>query len=149
MEFDMHAVPAIDRYKLMVSTVTPRPIAWVTTRASDGRVNAAPYSFFNAIGGDPPMVVLGLMRRPDKTLKDTAANIAETQEFVVNLVSESDAAAMNITCIDSPPEIDETVLAELSLAPSSQISPPRIASAPVSFECRLLHAYYPEGPDQG
>jgi len=83
MELDMDALPAASRYKIMTSTITPRPIAWVTTKSLDGQVNAAPFSFFNAMGGDPPTVVLGLMRRIDASPKDTAANILATGEFVV------------------------------------------------------------------
>lgn len=136
MQFDMRALPPLARYKLLTSSVTPRPIAWVTSRSRDGRNNAAPFSFFNAMGDDPPVIVLGILRRPDGSPKDTGANILETGEFVVNLVSESDAAAMNVTCIDAPPEIDEIDLAHLDTAPSVLVVPPRIASAPVSFECR-------------
>jgi flavin reductase (DIM6/NTAB) family NADH-FMN oxidoreductase RutF len=149
MELDMGALPASSRYKIMTSTITPRPIAWVTTRSADGQVNAAPFSFFNAMGGDPPTVVLGMMRRADASPKDTAANILATGEFVVNLVGEPDSAAMNITCIDAPPGVDETVLAGLSLVPSSLVTPPRIATAPVSFECKLVDCVYPGGKPEG
>jgi flavin reductase (DIM6/NTAB) family NADH-FMN oxidoreductase RutF len=90
------------------------------------------------MGADPPMVVLGIMRRPDGSFKDTARNILDTGEFVVNLVAESDAQAMNLTCIDAPPEIDELAYAEIPTTPSQRVAPPRISSAPVSFECRLL-----------
>lgn len=140
MQFDMRALPPLDRYKLLTSSVTPRPIAWVTSRSPDGRNNAAPYSFFNAMGNDPPVVVLGLLRRPDGTPKDTAANILETGEFVANLVSEADAGAMNITCMDAPPDVDEIDCAKLQTAPSTLVAPPRIATAPVSFECRLVQS---------
>jgi flavin reductase (DIM6/NTAB) family NADH-FMN oxidoreductase RutF len=149
MELDMSALPAASRYKIMTSTITPRPIAWVTTKSPDGQVNAAPFSFFNAMGGDPPTVVLGMMRRLDASPKDTAANILATGEFVVNLVGEPDSAAMNITCIDSPPGVDETELAKLELVASTVVAPPRIATAPVSFECKLLQPVYPGGNEEG
>jgi flavin reductase (DIM6/NTAB) family NADH-FMN oxidoreductase RutF len=149
MELDMAALPAASRYKIMTSTITPRPIAWVTTRSPEGEVNAAPFSFFNAMGGDPPTVVLGLMRRIDASPKDTAANILATGEFVVNLVGEPDSAAMNITCIDAPPGVDESELAKLNLVRSSVVAPPRIATAPVSFECKLLQPVYPGGKEEG
>jgi flavin reductase (DIM6/NTAB) family NADH-FMN oxidoreductase RutF len=145
MYYDMQVLSAPQRYKLLVSAVTPRPIAWVTSQTADGRRNAAPFSFFNVMGADPPVVVLGIMRRPDGSYKDTARNIIDTGEFVVNLVSESDAERMNLTCIDAPPEIDELALADIETTPSLRVAPPRISSAPVSFECRLLQSLEP-GP---
>ena len=140
MEFDFSKVSGPDRYKLMGSSITPRPIAWVTTVSSAGVRNAAPYSFFNMMGAEPPLIVLGMMRRPDGMHKDSAANILEVGEFVVNLVSEADSAAMNFTCIDGPPEFDELAAAGLSTLPSSVIGAPRIATAPVAMECRLYEA---------
>jgi flavin reductase (DIM6/NTAB) family NADH-FMN oxidoreductase RutF len=140
MEFDFANVAGPDRYKLMSSSITPRPIAWVTTVSAAGARNAAPYSFFNMMGAEPPLIVLGMMRRSNGTHKDSAANILETQEFVVNLVSEADSAAMNFTCIDAPPHFDELDAAGLATLPSSLIAPPRIASAPVAMECRLYQS---------
>ena len=125
-----------DRYRLVVSTVVPRPIAWVTTTDLDGVVNAAPYSFFNAMGDDPPLLVLGLMK--DGATggdKDTATNIFATGEFVVNLVCEADAEAMALTSAAVPRGVSEVSYAGLATAPSSRVKPPRIATAPVSFEC--------------
>lgn len=140
MEFDFAHVSEADRYKLMGSSILPRPIAWVTTRSAAGMANAAPYSFFNMVSAEPPLIVLGMMRNPDGTHKDSAANILETEEFVVNLVRYADAPAMNFTCIDAPSEFDEAERAGLALAPSSAVGPDRIASAPVSMECRLYQA---------
>ncbi|TDK48101.1 flavin reductase family protein [Antarcticimicrobium luteum] len=134
-------------YKLMTATITPRPIAWVTTRSADGVVNAAPYSFFNMMGHEPPTVALGLLRDPDKGLKDTAENISATGEFVVNLVARGMAEAMNVTAINAPRGVSEVDLAGLETAPSTLIAPPRLAEAPVSFECRLLSAVM-TGPKQ-
>lgn len=145
MEFDLRALEVAKRYKLLASSITPRPIAWVTSRSADGIHNAAPYSFFNMMGSDPPTVVLGLMLRPEGGLKDSAVNITTTGEFVINLVCEADAEAMNLTCIDAPPEVDECALAGLELLPSRLVGPPRIASAPVSLECRVLETVYPGG----
>ena len=125
-------------YKLMVSTVTPRPIAWVTTQSPDGALNAAPYSFFNAMGPNPPPLALGLMHDPARGRKDTARNILDTGEFVVNLVPRALAEAMNVTAIDAPAQIDELALAGLSTLPSTKVSPPRIDGSPVQFECSLL-----------
>lgn len=137
MLFDMETLPAQERYKIMTATIVPRPIAWITTLSRDGVVNAAPFSFFNMMGNDPPTVAIGIMPQKGR-LKDTAANILETGEFVINLVAEANAEAMNETCIDAPPEIDELALAGLTPLPSGTIAPPRIAEAPVAFECRIL-----------
>ena len=137
MFFDMEQLAADSRYKILTATVTPRPIAWVTTVSENGVVNAAPFSFFNVMGHEPPTVALGLLAGEGR-FKDTATNILETGEFVVNLVSEANAKAMNVTCIDAPPDIDELVLAGLTPVASRAIRPPRIAQSPVSFECRVL-----------
>lgn len=144
MLFDMEILPRQDIYKIMASSVVPRPIAWITTQSRAGVVNAAPFSFFNAMGSDPPTLAIGLMHR-DGQLKDTAANINETQELVVNLVSEATAEAMNITCIDAPPEVNELDLAKLTPVPSRSVAPPRIGESPVAFECRVLATLSP-GP---
>lgn len=137
MLFDFENMPAQSRYKILTATVTPRPIAWVTTLSEDKVVNAAPYSFFNVMGSEPPTLAIGLLAGPGR-FKDTAANILATGEFVVNLVSEDNAAAMNVTCVDAPPEVDEIELADLKAVPSVAVAPPRIAESPVSFECRML-----------
>src|SRR5690349_15148359 len=100
MEINFSSLAAKDRYKLITAVVVPRPIALVTTIDEAGTVNAAPFSFFNALGGDPPIVVLGLGDRPKGEDKDTARNIRQSREFVVNIVDESMAAAMNICGID-------------------------------------------------
>ncbi|MES2026228.1 MAG: flavin reductase family protein [Pseudomonadota bacterium] len=138
MQFDMEQLSADNRYKLLTATVTPRPIAWVTSKSVDGVVNAAPFSFFNVMGHEPPTVTLGLLRKAGGGYKDTAANIMATGEFVINLVSEAMADSMNETCTDAPPEIDELELAGLTAVPSIVVAPPRIAGCPVSFECRSL-----------
>ena len=146
MRFDMQDLPLAARYKLMTSTITPRPIAWVTSvSAPDASgaqiVNAAPYSFFNAVGVEPPLVVLGLLKdMRTRALKDTARNVLDNGEFVVNLVSEHDAAAMNLTSVDAPADVSEVDYAGLETVPSSVVKPPRIATAPVSFECRKVVA---------
>lgn len=146
MLFDMERLPVQNRYKILTATVTPRPIAWITTLSEDGVVNAAPYSFFNVMGSDPPTVAIGLLAGASG-FKDTATNILATGEFVVNLVSEANAEAMNLTCVEAPSDIDELKLAGLTTVPSIAIAPPRIAEAPVSFECRSL-ASLVTGPRQ-
>lgn len=141
MEFDMRALPLGARYKIVNSTITPRPIAWVTSRSAAGVVNAAPYSFFNAVGIEPPLIVLGLLKNlQTRALKDTARNILETGEFVVNLVCEADAETMNLSSVDAPPDVSEIDYAGIETVPSTVVAPPRIATSPVSFECRKLTA---------
>lgn len=137
MEFDFAKLAAKDRYKLLVSTVVPRPIALVTTVSQAGHVNAAPFSFFNVVGSDPAIVVLGISNRPEGPPKDTAANILASGEFVVNLVSESIAQQMNTCATDFPANHDELKEAGLTAIPSTAVKPPRIAESPVNFECRL------------
>lgn len=139
MLFDLRALPKASRYKIMSSAITPRPIAWVTTLSADGVPNAAPYSFFNMMGDDPPTIALGLLRGGSGGAKDTAENIIATGEFVVHTVTEADGEAMNVTCMDAPRGIDELACAGVATVPSSVVAPPRIPSAPVAFECRTLH----------
>jgi len=139
MRYDMRELDLGTRYKLVNSTVTPRPIAWITTRSDSGVINAAPYSFFNACGIEPPMVMLGLLKdMKTGTYKDTASNIAANGEFVVNLVSEADVELMNLSSVDAPRDVSEIDYAGIATVPSDVVAPPRIASSPVSFECRKL-----------
>ncbi|MDB5511268.1 MAG: flavin reductase like domain protein [Enterovirga sp.] len=125
-----------ERYKLLCATIVPRPIALVTTLSRDGVVNAAPFSFFNVFSEDPPIVVLGLQHRPAGTHKDTTRNIAETGVFVVNLVDEALADAMNICAVDFPAEVSEIDAAGLTLAAGLDVSVPHVAAAPFALECR-------------
>ena len=135
MLFDFDTISAQDRYKLLVSTVGPRPIAWVVTQDANGVTNAAPFSFFNAVSGDPPLVIIGIGGRKPGDAKDTGNNIRETGQFVVNMVSDANAEAMNITAIEFPHGVDELVEAGLTTLPSIKIKTPRIAESPVAFEC--------------
>lgn len=138
MLFDLAELDPQNAYKLLVSTIGPRPIAWVTTQDVDGSVNAAPFSFFNALSGNPPVVGFGIGGRGPGDVKDTGGNIRRTGEFVVNLVSYNLAQQMNVTAIDFPKEVDELKQAGLTTAPSKRVKPPRIAEAPVSMECERL-----------
>lgn len=139
MHFDLAAIAETDAYKLLVSTVVPRPIALATTVDPAGRVNAAPFSFFNAVSSRPPVVVLGINGDgPQGGYKDTEDNIRETGEFVVNLVDEALAERMNICAVDFPTEMGELDMAGLTRVASSEVKPPRIAEAPVSFECKRI-----------
>ncbi|MDQ0317199.1 flavin reductase family protein [Amorphus orientalis] len=144
--FDFTAMSADECYRLLASSVVPRPIAWVVSRDKDGLVNAAPYSFFNCFGGDPPVIALGILPQPDRP-KDTARNILDSGDFVVNLVTEDVAEAMNLTCIDAPADVSELDLAGLETAPCEKVGPPRIVASPVALECRLAHHIW-TGPKQ-
>jgi flavin reductase (DIM6/NTAB) family NADH-FMN oxidoreductase RutF len=138
MQFDIDKMAAMDRYELLLGTVVPRPIALVTTISSEGTINAAPYSLFNVMGHDPAVAMISVLAHPEKRLKDTASNILATKEFVINLVSEAIAEAMNITCIDAPQGTNELELAGLATAASVKVKPPRVSASPVAFECRFL-----------
>jgi flavin reductase (DIM6/NTAB) family NADH-FMN oxidoreductase RutF len=139
MLFDLRALPKASRYKIMGSAIAPRPIAWVTTLSAQGVPNAAPYSFFNMMGDAPPTIALGLLSGASGGAKNTAENIIATGEFVVHTVTEADAEAMNITCMDAPAGVDELVCAGIATVPSTIVAPPRIPTAPAAFECRTLH----------
>jgi flavin reductase (DIM6/NTAB) family NADH-FMN oxidoreductase RutF len=140
MQFDMDTLTRAERYKLLVNTITPRPIAWVITRDAQGRQNAAPYSFFNAMGSDPALVVIGIggdSVRDGEMQKDSLRAIRETGEFTIALVCEADAEKMVLTATDAPAGVDEGALAGIETRPASKISTPLIATSPVNFECRL------------
>jgi flavin reductase (DIM6/NTAB) family NADH-FMN oxidoreductase RutF len=138
MLFDFAETKNENIYKLLTSTIGPRPIAWVTTQDTDGTVNAAPFSFFNAMSGNPPVLAFGIGGRGPGDVKDTGGNIRRTGQFVINLVSFALAEPMNVTAIDFPKGVDELKEAGLTTAPSLHVKPPRIAEAPVSFECERL-----------
>ncbi|HET9017937.1 MAG TPA: flavin reductase family protein [Acetobacteraceae bacterium] len=139
MLFDFAALSPDNRYKLLTSTIVPRPIAWITSLDAEGRLNAAPFSFFNALAGDPPIVGVGIGgRHPGRRAghwKDSAANIRARGEFVVNLVPYELREAMNITAIEFEAELDEVAEAGLETAPSTKVAPPRLAASPVALEC--------------
>ena len=135
MELDLEGQFADRAYQLLVSLVVPRPIALVTTVSADGKVNAAPFSFFNVLAAQPPIVAFAPGDRDDGSPKDTALNIRALHEFVVNLVDESIASAMNQCAASLPYGENELVRAGLTATPSSSVKPPRIAEAPASLEC--------------
>ena len=138
MEFDFRTLPPAERYKLLVGSVVPRPIAFVSTRDAEGRNNAAPFSFFNVFSAEPPIVILGIERRNSGPLKDTVRIIRETREFVVNMVSEEIAERMNVWAVDFPEGDDEITESGLTAVPSVAVEVPRIKESPVNMECRLL-----------
>jgi len=125
-----------ERYKLLCAVVVPRPIALVTTLDANGAVNAAPFSFFNVFSEDPALVVLGLQHKPDRTPKDTTRNIHRDGEFVVQMVDEALARAMNDCAIDFPSGESEVAAADLATLPSVDVRVPRLAAAPFALECR-------------
>ncbi len=146
-QLDLTRLAPIDRYKLLTAVVIPRPVAWVTTRDRSGRVNAAPFSFFNLFGQDPALIILGLeYHRDGSGPKDTARNIADTGEFVVNIVTPDLVEAMVGTAAAYAADVSEPEVLGLDLAPSSQVAPPRLAAAPAAIECRLKDTlrYSPE-----
>jgi flavin reductase (DIM6/NTAB) family NADH-FMN oxidoreductase RutF len=137
-QVDFAQLTAYQRYKLMASLIVPRPIALVTTLGANGVVNAAPFSMFNMVGEDPPIVMISLNKHADGGLKDTAANILASGEFVVHLADEAIAEQMHACGASLPPDQSEVELVGFTTRPSNAIRPPRIAEAPVAFECRLL-----------
>jgi flavin reductase (DIM6/NTAB) family NADH-FMN oxidoreductase RutF len=134
--FDFRELSAREKYKLMIGTVVPRPIALVTTVDLQGRVNAAPFSFFNCLSADPPILALGVENHPDMRFKDTGLNIRLTEVFTVNIVSYAIAQAMHVCGVSFPPERDELKAAGLTAMPGKTVASPWIKEAPAAFECR-------------
>lgn len=124
-------------YHFLTSAVVPRPIAWVTTVDREGLVNAAPFSWFNSVCADPPMLMLAIQERPDGTPKDTLRNIKATEELVVNVASKSALQEMVQSSGDYPPAVSEVEALGLATRPSLKVKPPRLAMSPIHFECRL------------
>lgn len=136
IRFDFAALTPRQRYKLMIGTVVPRPIALVTSVDEEGRVNAAPFSFFNCLSADPAIVALGVENHPDMAFKDTARNIRLTEEFTINIVSDALLERMNICAVPFPSTVDELEQAGLTAVPGTHVKSPWIAEAPASLECR-------------
>jgi len=138
MHIDVSQAPLLDVYQTLVSVVTPRPIAWVTTIDRDGRVNLAPFSFFNAFGANPPVVVFSPTLRRDATKKDTLLNVEATGEFVVNAAVAPLATQVNASSKELPPGECEVDYVGLHIVPSVKVKPPRLAESPVNLECKLI-----------
>lgn len=136
LHFDFGALSARDRYKLLIGTVIPRPIAFVTTVNETGQANAAPFSFFNVLSADPAIVALSVENHPDMRFKDTGHNIRVTEEFTVNIVDDAMVEAMNTCAVPFPPDVDELARAGLTPVPGLHVGCPRIREAPASLECR-------------
>lgn len=137
MNVDFAALTEYQRYKLMASLIVPRPIALVTTVNEAGVVNAAPFSMFNMLGEEPPIVMISVNRLKDGALKDTASNIQRSGEFVVHLPDEAMAEAMHRCGERLPPDVSELAHVGLNAAPCRLVKPARIVEAPVAFECTL------------
>lgn len=124
------------RYRLLTSTVTPRPIAWISTRGKEGSLNLAPFSFFQALCGTPPLIMLSIGQRQGRP-KDTLRNIQETGAFVINIVTEALAEKMNLSSGEYTADVDEFALTGLTPAPSEVVCAPRVAESPINLECKL------------
>ncbi len=132
--FDFSDLTPREAYKVMIGTIVPRPIAWVTTVSPEGVVNAAPYSFFNCLSADPPILALGVENKPDRSFKDTAYNIRMTECFTVNIVDRANVEAMSVTAAGFEPEGDELEMAGLTsnanaTSGSRSVRPARSSSA--------------------
>jgi len=137
-------------YKLLIGSVVPRPIAFISSLSGSGVLNLAPFSFFTAACSNPPTVLFSTVIRRDGTHKDTFANVEATKEFVLNVVSEEIAEQMNICSADFPPEVDEFVVSGLTPVKSDLVAPPRVKESPISMECRLMQTVrIGEGPGGG
>ena len=144
MHVDPNSNTPQDNYKLLTNLVVPRPIAWVTSQNTDGVINLAPFSFFNAVGADPLYLIISIGNKDDGSIKDTGKNITLSSEFVVNLVTEDLLTAMNISSANFPTEESELTAAGLHSAASKRVKVPRIAEAQASLEC-VLHSQQPLG----
>jgi flavin reductase (DIM6/NTAB) family NADH-FMN oxidoreductase RutF len=137
MQIDVAKAPVVEVYQALTGIVTPRPIAWVTTVDPAGRVNLAPFSFFNAFGANPPVVVFSPTNRRDGSKKDTLLNVEATGEFVVHAAVASLAEKINATSKDLPHGESEVEYAGLRTTPSAKVKPPRLVEAPVAMECKV------------
>ena len=140
MQLDPKQISTRELYAWMVRLITPRPIAWVSTLSADGVANLAPFSFFNGVGANPPTIVFCPANKRDGTPKDTLANIHQNGQFVVNVVTESMAQAMNVTSAEFGFEIDEFEMAGIEKVESECVSPPRVAGVAAALECELHQA---------
>jgi len=148
MEFDPQLIDQKATYKLLTGAVIPRPIGWISTVSEDGIPNLAPFSFFNAVGEDPPHVMFSTVR-PNNSNKDTLNNVLATKQFVVNMVVEDIVEQMNTTSQSVTSEINEFELAGLTAIPSLKVKAPRVKESPINMECELVHHYTLEDNKHG
>ena len=138
MHLDVSKTPVVDVYQLLVGLVAPRPIAWVTTISKTGHVNLAPFSFFNAFGANPPVVVISPTLKRDGGKKDTLINIEANGEFVINASTEKHATLINMSSKMLPIDESELELTGQLTVASSRVSPPRLADVPFALECKVM-----------
>lgn len=139
MDLKLADLPPLERYKLLIGLVIPRPIAWISTRSENGVANCAPFSFFNVFSEDPPLCVVGINpRESDGAMKHSLKNVRRTGEFVVNLVDEAMANAMHLSSAELPEDESEFDKAGLTPAPALMVRHPRIAEAAACLECRVF-----------
>ena len=148
MQIDPKETSNKNIYKILTGSVIPRPIGWISSISEDGILNLAPFSFFNAVGEDPPHVMFSTVRS-GHTNKDTLNNVLATRQFVVNMATEELVEAMNNTSINLPPEGNEFEYAGLTPIPSVLVKPPRVKESPIHFECELVHHYSLEDHKDG
>ena len=148
MEFDPQNLEQSTIYKLLTGAVIPRPIGWISSISENGILNLAPFSFFNAVGDDPPHVMFSTVRGND-TNKDTLNNVLATKQFVVNMVTEELVEQMNTTSQPIPSTESEFELANLTPIASTKVKPPRVKESPITMECELVHHYTLENHKYG
>ena len=148
MQFDPKETDHSAIYKLLTGAIIPRPIGWISSISEDGINNLAPFSYFNAVGDDPPHVMFST-GISNATFKDTLNNVLNTKQFVVNMVTEELTESMNITAQSVLPEIDEFELAGVTPLASVIVKPMRVKESPITFECELVHHYFLEDHKKG
>jgi flavin reductase (DIM6/NTAB) family NADH-FMN oxidoreductase RutF len=148
MQFDPNELEHAAVYKLLTGSIIPRPIGWISSVSENGINNLAPFSYFNAVGDDPPHVMFSTGRGNDSN-KDTLNNVLATKQFVVNMVTEELTEQMNSTAQAVHSDIDEFELAGVTPVASEKIKPMRVKESPISFECELVHHYFLEGHKNG
>lgn len=145
MDLDPATLSPREVYRFLISCVAPRPIAFVTTLSREGITNLAPFSFFNGVSSDPPVLSIAVATKRDGSKKDTWRNIEETGEFVVNIVVPELMDAVIAGAKELPHNVSELDLSGLPSLPSTRVKPPRLAGTPVSLECTLLRIVEVEG----
>lgn len=148
MQFDPNELEYTAVYKLLTGSVIPRPIGWISSISDDGINNLAPFSYFNAVGDDPPHIMFST-GRGNNTNKDTLNNVLATKQFVVNMVTEELTEQMNMTAQTVHSDVDEFELAGVTPIPSIKIKPRRVKESPIAFECELVHHYFLENHNHG
>ncbi|MBP8157616.1 MAG: flavin reductase family protein [Flavobacterium sp.] len=148
MLFDPNELDYSAVYKLLTGAIIPRPIGWISSVSEEGINNLAPFSYFNAVGDDPPHVMFSV-GRSNNSNKDTLNNVLATKQFVVNMVTEELAEQMNATAQSVPSEVDEFELANVTPIASVKVKPMRVKESPITFECELVHHYFLEDHKNG